>query len=234
MARIRTVKPDFFRHELLQDLEITYPGKCPMLVFAGLWGHCDKAGRFLWRPRTLKLDILPFVQFEMADTLGILEKAGLIERYTVGEQEYGWIPTFTDHQRIGGKEAQEGEKYPPPPTGKQRGSTREATGKRRGLQEGKGRERKGREVLGSSAEALSPGEQVNGNAVAYIPLNDGTEFAVTQPMADELAKLYPLVDVPQTLNEIRGWNLTHQARRKTRKGVLGHINTWMAKEQNRG
>lgn len=154
MARIRTVKPEFFRHELLQDLEITYAKNHPMLVFAGLWGHCDKAGRFEWKPRQLKLDILPFLDFDMEETLSVLEKAGLLKKYVVGLSSYGVIPTFGEHQRIGGKEATDGEKYPPPPerkTGKQRGSNGEATGKQssnaseavvkhQGLQEGKGRE----------------------------------------------------------------------------------------------
>lgn len=145
MARIRTVKPEFFRHELLQDLEITHQGKYPMLVFAGLWGHCDKAGRFEWKPRTLKLDILPFMAFDMAETLTILEQAKLIERYTVEGREYGLIPSFSEHQRIGGKEAEGPEKYPAPnreATGKKRGSTREATGI--AGREGKGREEEGK------------------------------------------------------------------------------------------
>lgn len=131
MARIRTVKPEFFRHELLQDLEITYQGKCPMLVFEGLWGHCDKAGRFEWKPRQLKLDILPFLPFDMAETLKILEQAKLINRYSVGGVEYGEIPSFTDHQRISGKESEQPERFPGPireAKGKHKGKTLEATG----------------------------------------------------------------------------------------------------------
>ena len=90
------------------------------------------------------------------------------------------------------------------------------------------------EKVASSANALSASDPVNGNAIAYIPLNDGTEFGVSKELAAELTKLYPAVDVPQTLNEIRGWNLAHSTKRKTRKGVVAHINTWMQKEQNRG
>lgn len=86
-------------------------------------------------------------------------------------------------------------------------------------------------LLASSATALSA---VNGNAVAYIPLNDGSEFGVSKDLAAELEKLYPAVNVEQTLNEIRGWNLANPAKRKTARGVLSHINTWMAREQNRG
>lgn len=143
MARIRTIKPEFFRHEDLQDLEIRNPGKCVMLVFAGLWGHCDKYGRFEWRPRQLKLDILPFLPYEMAETLSILKDAGMVRHYTVEGKEYGEITSFEKHQRITGKEAQEDEKYPSPDGEtmvKQSGNNRETPEKLLGEQEGKGRE----------------------------------------------------------------------------------------------
>lgn len=157
MARIRTVKPTFFRHEGLQELELNHPGKYPMFVFEGLWGHCDKLGRFRWSPRTLKLDILPFLPFDIADTLAILERHGYVRRYVVDGKEYGLIPTFTDHQRINGREAQEPCEFPDPPSedlekvinlpGKHWGSVEEAVGKQSGsITDGrKGREGKGRE-----------------------------------------------------------------------------------------
>jgi hypothetical protein len=100
MSRIRSVKPDFFRHEGLQDLEKENPGKYPMFVFEGLWTKCDRQGIFEWRPRLIKLDILPFLDFEMEKTLKILETAGYIQKYTVDEKEYGIIPTFKKHQGI--------------------------------------------------------------------------------------------------------------------------------------
>jgi uncharacterized phage protein (TIGR02220 family) len=115
VPRIRTVKPDFFRHEGLQDLEASNPKRYPMLVFAGLWGHCDKAGRFEWKPRTLKLDILPFLDFEMAQTLTLLEAHRFVRRYTVDGKAYGVIDSFSEHQRINGRESQEPERYPEPP-----------------------------------------------------------------------------------------------------------------------
>lgn len=145
MARIRTIKPEFFRHEGLQDLAIQH-GAEVMLVFAGLWGHCDKLGRFEWKPRTLKLDILPFLGFDMAVILEILWQSGFLRRYEVDGREYGEIESFDRHQRISGKEATEPEKHPDPPEYKLR-SNGEATGKQLGEQEreeeGKGREGKG-------------------------------------------------------------------------------------------
>ena len=59
MARIRTVKPDLFRHEEL--LEAEHHFKLPLrLAFIGLFTTCDREVLFRWRPRQLKLDILPY------------------------------------------------------------------------------------------------------------------------------------------------------------------------------
>ena len=156
MSRIRSVKPDFFIHEELQDLEVQHPGFYPMFVYQGLWLQCDSNGVFPWRPRQLKLYILPFIPFDMETTLDILSNAGYLIRYKADGKEYGHIPTFKIHQRLSGKEATEGEKYPVPPceafekkesftetkenqqdmnreaTGKQQGSSGEATGKQWG------------------------------------------------------------------------------------------------------
>lgn len=160
MARIRTVKPEFFRHEGLQDIEAANPGAHCMLVFAGLWGHCDKGGVFEWRPRTLKLDILPFLEFDMADTLAILESAGFVQRYEAEGKTYGVVPTFEEHQRIGGKELQEPVKHPRSngeAPEKQRGSNGEAIGI--AGREGKGREKEGK---GDAQERAPDG--LNGEA----------------------------------------------------------------------
>ena len=118
MPRIRTVKPEFFAHEQLNDLEEAHPRLRPMLVFEGLWGHCDKEGRFEWRPRTLKRNILPFVTFDINETLELLRVHGFIAQYEAGGKLYGYIPTFKEHQRITGSEAYDPPKYPQPPVDK--------------------------------------------------------------------------------------------------------------------
>lgn len=136
MARIRTVKPDFFRHEKLQDLEAANPGKYIMLVYIGLWTQADVNGVFPWKPRMLKLDILPFLEYDIEHTLQLLEQAGFIVRFSAQDADYAHIPSFRDHQRFGGKEAQEKGRYPIPHVRvKQQGSNGEATGKPEGMQE---------------------------------------------------------------------------------------------------
>lgn len=73
-----------------------------------------------------------------------------------------------------------------------------------------------------------------GEVVERIPLNTGEEFEVRQSYVDELKRLYPSVDVPQTLREARGWCLAKPERCKTQRGIRTFINGWMTREQNRG
>jgi hypothetical protein len=94
------------------------------------------------------------------------------------------------------------------------------------------------EVVGGIAsgdKSPSAGEPPkNGNCIAYIPLNDGSEWGVDSEYASELERLYPAVDMPQTLNEIRAWNISNPKKRKTAGGIKRHINSWFAGEQNGG
>ncbi len=160
MARIRTVKPEFMRHEKLQDLEVANPGSCVMLLFVGLWMQCDKNGVFEYKPRQLKLDILPFIEYDIVASLLLLSEAKIISLLVHDDKAYGFIPSFKKHQRIGGKEAQDPSKFPDPSemldykghiikeaVEKHQGSTGEAQGKHQGLQEGKGKEREGNKHL---------------------------------------------------------------------------------------
>ena len=62
MARIRSVKPDFFKHLELNELENSYPGQYIMLVYEGLWTQCDKNGVFFCNAKVLKTDILPYIR----------------------------------------------------------------------------------------------------------------------------------------------------------------------------
>lgn len=85
-----------------------------MLFFAGLWTQCDKEGRFLWRPRSLKLDILPYLKYDVEKSLEVLELAGYLRRYTVDGEKYGEVVNFSKHQLIFGSESKYEAKYPNP------------------------------------------------------------------------------------------------------------------------
>ncbi len=195
MARIRTIKPEFFRHESLQDLEISPPGKYPMLVFEGLWGHCDSKGRFEWRPRQLKLDILPFLPFDMTDTLDILNAAGMVTRYSVDGKEYGEIQSFEKHQRLSGKELTEGEKYPSNTenNGEAVGNQRGSVGEIPESQEGKGREEEG--------NGVNPAPK---KPARFDPMQHLIALEVTEPVARDWLALRKTKRAPATETAIAG------------------------------
>lgn len=112
MGRIRTVKPEFFRHEELFDLE--RETKLPVrLAFAGLWTVCDREGRFKWRPRTLKVEVLPFDDLDFSRVLDALSTRGFVVKYTSGAEEYGFVPSWKNHQVINNRE--QGSTIPDPP-----------------------------------------------------------------------------------------------------------------------
>jgi hypothetical protein len=103
MMRIRTVKPDFFQHGDLYDAEVD-SGLPLRLAFAGLWCAADKSGRFKWRPRELKLGILPHDSVDFSRVLDALTTRGFVVKYRVDGADYGCIPTFNRHQVINNRE----------------------------------------------------------------------------------------------------------------------------------
>lgn len=104
MARIRTIKPEFFRHEALFEAE--HKTGLPLrLAFAGMFTVADREGRFKWRPRQLKLDVLPFDELDFGAVMSALAEHGFIVRYSVDGEEYGAIPSWARHQVINNRES---------------------------------------------------------------------------------------------------------------------------------
>ncbi len=66
-----------------------------------------------------------------------------------------------------------------------------------------------------------------------LPLNTG-EHPVFQRDLEEYRELYPAVDVPQAMRDMRGWLLANPKRRKTSRGIGRFINSWLAREQDKG
>lgn len=67
-----------------------------------------------------------------------------------------------------------------------------------------------------------------------LPLNDGSEFTVSESLVSEFESLYPAVDVRQALRNQRGWLLSDRRRLKTARGIKKFITGWLAKDQDRG
>lgn len=111
MARTRSIKPSFFDNELLGGLS-----PLTRLLFIGLWGQADRAGRLEDRPLRLKKNILGYDDVTVADVDDMLEslnKNGFIIRYQVEDRRYIQVTKFEKHQNPHIKEKPS--EIPPPP-----------------------------------------------------------------------------------------------------------------------
>lgn len=100
MARIRTIKPEFFTSE-----DITSLTPLARLFYVSLWCESDREGRLEWKPGTFKMRYLPGDSCDVSELAKELTDKGLIVLYTVDGKQYAEIPTFTEHQVINNREA---------------------------------------------------------------------------------------------------------------------------------
>lgn len=110
MARIRSIKPEFFTSLTVADLT---PEQ--RLTFIGLWTHADDEGRCVDDARLIKAAIWPLDDRTAADIeqdLGALSESSLILRYTLNRKRYLAVRGWAEHQRINRPTAS---KLPPPP-----------------------------------------------------------------------------------------------------------------------
>ena len=140
MARIRTIKPDFFLHTGLAELTPLH-----RLLFIGLWTQADKKGRLEDNPRKIRVTVLPYDDCNIDSMLDDLQShhEKFITRYEITDSgKYIQINNFEAHQRP--HHTEQDSVIPPLPNGsrtvKQRLSNRSET-------DIKGKERKGKERI---------------------------------------------------------------------------------------
>lgn len=107
MARARNIKPAFFTSEQIAD-------QCPLgrLLFIGLWTLADYKGDLEWKPRTIKVQVLPFDDCDIEKLAINLDKSGLIRFYSDGNSVFVNIPKFTEHQNPHKNEREKGSSIP--------------------------------------------------------------------------------------------------------------------------
>ncbi len=101
MARIRTIKPEFFTSEDIVSLS-----PLARIFYIALWCEADREGRLNWRPGTLKLRYLPADACDITALAKELIDRGLIVLYTVEGKEYAEVVSFTRHQVINNRESE--------------------------------------------------------------------------------------------------------------------------------
>lgn len=97
MARIRTIKPEFFTSE-----DIVALSPMARLLYIAVWCEADKEGRLTWKPRTFKLRYFPGDNCDIEALAGELVRSSLVVLYGDG---LAYVPGFAKHQHVNPREA---------------------------------------------------------------------------------------------------------------------------------
>lgn len=97
MARIRTIKPEFWTNERVMECSAN-----ARLLFIGMWNFADDLGRLALAPKTIKAQVFPSDDISLDTVRGMIQELsdnGLLLIYEAVGKEYlqivGW-----QHQRI--------------------------------------------------------------------------------------------------------------------------------------
>lgn len=100
MARIRTIKPEFFTSE-----DICALSPLARLFFQACWCEADREGRMEWKPRTMKLRYFPADNCDIEAIADEVVGRGLVTPYEVAGKQYAEVTAFTKHQSVNPRES---------------------------------------------------------------------------------------------------------------------------------
>lgn len=153
MARIRTVKPEFFTSEDIMEIS-----PLARLLYIALWCEADKEGRFAWRPKAFKVRYLPSDKCDIEAICNTLLARRLVIVYGDG---LAVIPSFKAHQHINPREKDSLYPEPTPEELTREARVSDASVTRRGEGRKEGTGRKGKEPsLGKARDADDPATEV--------------------------------------------------------------------------
>lgn len=98
MARIRTIKPEFWTSEQVASCSIS-----ARLLFVGLWNFADDAGIHPASVTRAKMEIFPGDTIAMEDVASLIDELKaqkLLVEYSVDDVSYWMISGFRKHQKI--------------------------------------------------------------------------------------------------------------------------------------
>jgi uncharacterized phage protein (TIGR02220 family) len=98
MARIRTIKPEFWTSEQVVDCSLT-----ARLLFIGIWNFCDDHGVHPASAKRVKMEVFPSDPIGDAaihEMIDELTAAGLLYAYEVDGKGYWQVTGWAKHQKI--------------------------------------------------------------------------------------------------------------------------------------
>ncbi|MFI2577722.1 hypothetical protein ACH5AJ_36615 [Streptomyces rochei] len=233
MARIRSIKPEFFTSEVVASVPIS-----ARLTFIGLWTHVDDNGVTVDNPKLITAALWPLEDdprealARTSGDLASLSTAGLIARYEVAERHYLFIVGWDEHQRVSHPSKARYPRPPEPVTSENIPSPAVSGGSP--------------ETLASPPETLAPEqgagsrEQGAGSREQESPRKRGTrlpdDFAVTDEMKTWFTTTCPGVNGPRETEKFRNYWSAKSGKDATKVDWPATWRNWMlrAADDRRG
>lgn len=224
MARIRTIKPEFFDDETIAALSFQ-----ARLAFIGLLQQADREGRLRDRPVRLKARMFPYDDLDIVTLLDELERHRFIRRYTVGGEAFIAIRTFTKHQQVNQRET--ASVLPAPPEAAEHSLAHAEHVHALGGREGNGREQEGK---GTEESAVTPSVPTPTPSVLTFPTvgSGPTSWALTVAQVVAWQTCYQGTDVEAECRKALAW--VQANRPKTAKGMPAFLVNWLNRAVQRG
>lgn len=181
MARIRTIKPDFWTDEKVVELSME-----ARLFFIGSWNFADDYGNIQRSAKKLKMQIFPADAIDCEPLIQSLITHGLFTEYDVNGEKYLHIKGFKSHQVIN-RPSKSG--LPAPESVQVQLPLTEPS-----LTEGKGREGKGKDMSGSP-DVISILEHLNEKAgKSYRPVEANLRVIAARLGESSVAECMAVID----------------------------------------
>ncbi|GIE46185.1 hypothetical protein [Actinoplanes lobatus] len=196
MARIRTIKPEFWSSPAMEGLD-----PWTRLLFIALWNWADDSGRGTAEPRALAGFAFPndedITSADIRRMLGEIRRAFGVIFYEVGGRRFYCIPSWDRHQKIDKRSAprypgpEDGEPFDPDPNGPSRNTAEQEKpaplGETRRVPAESPPSPRRKPGAGSGKLEVGTGEQVNYPALASLDAEAAEpDAAAPEPGAVEL------------------------------------------------
>ncbi|MEA4865336.1 MAG: DUF4373 domain-containing protein [Sphaerochaeta sp.] len=87
--------------------------------------------------------------------------------------------------------------------------------------------------LPQKSESVEAGPAPGSPVYCTIITNTREEYPITEEMVGLWESTYPAVNVKQQLLSMKAWSISNPKKRKTKAGMMGFVNNWLSKEQDK-
>jgi len=221
MARIRTIKPEFWTDE-----KVVQMSPWARLLFIGIWNFSDDEGRMEFSSVRLKLQILPADDVDIGDLCAELRRLALICTYSHKDKQYLQVINFDKHQRIDKRRTS---KYPAPICADLRRLAPNDHDGREG--NGKGMEEE-KEYFRTEPETAPA--QSSKTVFEFPCTGKDKTFKMTDEDLNQLQQLWDTLDVRAQVKRALAWVVANNKKRKTAKGMPRFLNGWFDNAVQKG